>query len=434
MEKESCRSIVLITVLACLAVVLCFWSYSIITLGLLHGFNINIGDPVRPDIFSGNKFLGRLSCKIYSEKNGVVRNVSNRLVAARPGKIHLEYRLMGMPVKRLAVNAVSQVKVIPGGQSIGIMMHSRGIMVVGMSNIIDEAGNPVNPAEEAGIRIGDLILGVNGRKVTDEYQLKNEIAGCGMKQKKVELEIKRGDRVFKTRIRTVLCRETGRPRVGLFVRDTASGVGTISFYHPESGVYGALGHIITDVDTAMSIDLSSGKITEASIRGIHRGKRGRPGEKVGMFMEGGSLDGNIERNTRYGIFGRLKNPLENPFYERPVPVALSYQIKRGPAEMLTVVDGTEIRKYSVEIQDVFYPWNHKGKGIIIKISDPELVSTTGGIIQGMSGSPIMQDGMLVGVLTHVFINDPLQGYGVPAEWMIREAGLLNYDKNLQKAS
>lgn len=434
MKKFSCRSVLSIAILACLAAILCFMSYSVITLGLLQGFNVNIGDPVRPDMFSGNKLLGKMSCEIQDGKNCGVKKISHRPVATRPGRIYLQYRLMGMPVKKLAVNAVTRIKVIPGGQSIGIVMYSKGIMVVGMSNITDESGNTLNPSEEAGIRIGDLILSINGKKVNSEYQLKNEIAICGLNKRKVNLEIKRGNKIFKTTVKTVLCRETGRPRIGLFVRDTASGVGTISFYHPETGTYGALGHIITDVDTAMGIDLSDGKITEASIRGIHRGKKGRPGEKVGMFIEGGPLDGNIEKNTRYGIFGDLKTPLENPYYSKPVPVALSYQVKKGPAEMLTVIDGTEVKKYSVEIQDIFYPWNHKGKGMIIRIVDQELVDSTGGIVQGMSGSPILQDGMLVGVLTHVFINDPLRGYGVPAEWMIKEAGLYHYDVNIQKTS
>lgn len=434
MAKEGCRNLIGIMALVCLAVIFCFWSYSTITLSLLEGFTVNVGDRIGPDIFSGNKLLNRMSCDIYDGESGARRGITGSTAASKPGRLYLHFRLLGVPFQKLAVNVVSQVKVIPGGQSIGIVMHSRGIMVVGMSNILDESGKTVNPAEEAGIKIGDLIIGVNGRKIENEHQLRNEIAMCGMSQKKVELEIKRDGKIVKTSIKTVLCRETGRPRIGLFVRDTASGVGTISFYHHESGTYGALGHMITDVDTAMGIDLSNGKVTEASIRGIHRGKKGQPGEKVGMFIEGGAIEGNIEKNSRYGIFGRLKSPLESPFYNNPVPVALSYQIKKGPAEMLTVIDGTEIKKYSVEIQEIFYPWNSHGKGMIIKINDQELLDNTGGIIQGMSGSPIMQDGMMVGVLTHVFINDPLRGYGVPAEWMIREAGLIINDKNLQKVS
>lgn len=434
MAKESCRSLIGIAVFVCLAVIFCFWSYSTITLSLLEGFTVNVGDPIGPDIFSGNMLLNRLSCDISGTERGSGRNQAGRPVADKPGIMYLHFKLFGVPLQKLAVNVISQIKVIPGGQSIGIVMHSRGIMVVGMSNILDQSGKPVNPAEEAGIRIGDLILAVNGKKIENEHQLRNEIALCGMNQKKVELEIKRDGKIIKTSMKTVLCRETGRPRIGLFVRDTASGVGTISFYHPDTGTYGALGHMITDVDTAMGIDLIDGKITEASIRGIHRGKKGKPGEKIGMFIDGGSIQGNIEKNSRYGIFGRLKSPLENPFYDKPVPVALSYQIKKGPAEMLTVVDGTEIKKYNVEIQEIFYPWNSHGKGMIIKINDPDLADIAGGIIQGMSGSPIMQDGMLVGVLTHVFINDPLRGYGVPAELMIRETGLIINDKNLQKAS
>lgn len=435
MEKESCRSIISISLFLCLAVILCFLSYSNMALGPLQELSVNIGDPIGPDMIKENKLLTRLGCEVSPEISHGIRNVNNRPVATEPGKLYLQFRIFGIPLKKLAVNAVSPVSVIPGGHSIGIVMHSKGIMVVGMSNIIDgTTGKTVNPAEEAGLKIGDLIISLNGKKVESENQLRTEITRCGDGQKAVELEIRRGPKTFRASIRPVLCKETGRPRVGLFVRDTASGVGTISFYHPESGTYGALGHIITDVDTAMGIDLSEGKITEASIRGIQRGKKGQPGEKIGMFMEDGPLDGNILKNSRYGIFGKLTSPLENPFYSKPVPVALGYQIKKGPAEILTVVDGTEMKKFAIEIQEILYPWNNQGKGLILKITDPELIKTTGGIVQGMSGSPILQDGMLVGVLTHVFINDPLRGYGVPAEWMIREAGLLNINNELQKAS
>lgn len=434
MEKKSCRCAAGIILFFCLAVMLCFLSYSTLALSLIQGFNVYTGDSIGADIFPKNKILNKMGLGIYAEKNGMLRNIEERPVAAEPGKMYLQFRFLGVPFKKLAVNAVSQVKVIPGGQSIGIVMHSKGIMVVGMSNIVDESGRTVNPAEEAGIKIGDLLLSANGTKLASEHHLRNEINLSGKSGKSVELEIKRGSKVFKTSIKPVPCRETGRPRVGLFVRDTASGVGTMSFYHPESGTYGALGHLITDVDTAIGIDPSDGKITEASIRGIHRGRKGQPGEKIGMFIENGSLKGDIDKNSRYGIFGKLQNSIENPFYEKSVPVALSYQIKKGPAEMLTVVDGTDIRKFEIEIQEILYPWNNQNRGLIIKITDPGLENITGGIIQGMSGSPIMQNGMLVGVLTHVLINDPLRGYGVPAEWMIREAGLLNSDNKLQKVS
>ncbi len=401
MKKVDCRNVLNITTFICLAVIFCLWCYLKMNPGIYDGF----AEPGK-------------AVSIH-----------------RPGRLQLQYNISRAPSQKAAVEVAAPALVVPGGQSIGIVMHSKGIMVVGMSDIMDEWGKRSNPAEEAGIKVGDLILTANGKKIDNTHQLRSEIGACGINQKNVEFEIKRGSKIIKTSIKTVLCKETGRPRIGLFVRDTASGVGTISFYHPETGTYGALGHMITDVDTAMGIDLSRGKITEASVRGIQRGIKGRPGEKIGMFVEGGNLSGNIEKNTRYGIFGCLQRPLENPLYANPVPVAPSLQVRKGPAEMLTVIDGTEVRKYSVEIQEVFYPWNsHGGKGMIIKIEDRELIDSAGGIIQGMSGSPIIQDGMLAGVLTHVFINDPIRGYGVPAEWMIREAGLLNYDKKMQKAS
>ncbi|MFZ5652280.1 MAG: SpoIVB peptidase [Bacillota bacterium] len=339
-----------------------------------------------------------------------------------------------IPFKNAAIQPVSGINVVPGGQSIGIVMHSKGVMVVGISDITDQSGNSINPAENAGIKIGDIILTVNGKEVNNELLLRNEIAYCGKNQKNVALGIKRGVKTIKINVKTVNCIETGRPRIGLFVRDSASGVGTLSFYHPETGIYGALGHIITDVDTAKGIDIGGGKIVEAQIRAIHRGKKGCPGEKIGMFVENGTISGNIEKNCRYGIFGRLVSPLQNPYYPATVPVAMSHQVKAGPAEILTVIEGTDIEKYSVEIQEVYYPWSNQGKGLVLKVTDSRLVKDTGGIIQGMSGSPIMQNDMLVGVVTHVFINDPLRGYGILAEWMLKEIGIKNSDTKIQKAS
>lgn len=431
MGEVNCRRILFGVLSTCLAAFFCFCGYFVLTIGMFQGLTVNVGDPVKLDILSGNLLFKKLNCDVYTGTKCLQTDTKNP-VAARQGKLYLHYKLFGIPLQKISVNVISQLKVIPGGQSIGIVMHSKGVIVVGMSDVTDASGKNYSPAEEAGIEVGDLILTVNGKKVDNEIQLKSEIAVLG--ENKAELEIKRGTRVFKVRVKPVKCVETNRSRIGLFVRDTASGVGTMSFYHPESQKYGALGHIITDADTARGIDISEGKIVEASIRGIHRGKKGQPGEKIGAFIEDGEIGGKIEKNSRYGIFGELEEPLKNPLYKEPVPVALSYQIRKGPAEILTVIDGTDIKAYSVEIQEIFYPWNSQGKGMIIKVTDPELIKTTGGIIQGMSGSPIMQNGMLAGVVTHVFVNDPLCGYGVPAEWMIREAGMFFSDKKTQKAS
>jgi len=432
--KENCRKVILSAFLATLAVFFCFCGYSGKKVNMLQGLHVNVGDSVNPAIFFKRGIFNNLTLDIYDDRNQKMLYNTGKLSSDRPGKLYLQFKALGLiPFKRTAVNVVSRVNVIPGGQSIGIVMHSKGVMVVGISDIVDETGNRVNPAEEAGLKIGDIILSVNGKKVINEFHLRNEIMTCGQKQKNVNLEVKRGLKIIKTRVKIVHCSETGRPRIGLFVRDSASGVGTLSFYHPDTGTYGALGHIITDVDTSKGIDLGDGKIVEAQIRAIHRGKKGSPGEKIGMFILNGSLSGNIEKNCKYGIFGKLDKPPESPLYGT-IPVAMSYQIQKGPAEILTVVEGTEVKKYSVDIQEVFYPWNNQGKGMIINVTDKELIECTGGIIQGMSGSPIIQNGMLVGVVTHVFVNDPQRGYGILAEWMLKETGLINTDKNLQKVS
>lgn len=421
MQIQGCRSKIVILFSVFLAVISCLWGYFFITLSNFENITVNIGDLIRPEVLIGSKFLNSGSMK--------------QSLTLEPENPSLQLKVFGViPLKKLAVNVISQVKVFPGGQSIGIVINSKGIMVVGMSDITDEQGKKVNPAEDAGIKVGDVILSVNGKKIINEYQLKSAIRDYGMEHRKVVLEIKRGPRVFKTTVNAIVCNETGNFRIGLFVRDNATGVGTLSFYHPESRKFGALGHIIADVDTAKGIDLHSGNIFEASIRGIHRGKKGNPGEKVGVFLEDGYINGNIEKNSRYGIYGTLTKAPENQTFDKPIPVALSYQIEKGPAEILTVLEGTEIKKYSVEIEEVYLPWNSQGKGMIIKVTDPELIRITGGIIQGMSGSPILQNGMLIGVVTHVFINDPLRGYGVPAEWMIKDAGLISSDKLHQNAS
>ncbi|MHB8155963.1 MAG: SpoIVB peptidase [Desulfocucumaceae bacterium] len=399
MEKEYCRKKTTFISKCFLAVLFCLLAYSEII--ITHNSNINT------ELYM--KMLQSKTFHFYQVK-----------------------ALITLPSLKTAVSSDKPIYVIPGGQSIGILMRSKGVIVVGISEITDGAGKCVKPAEKAGIRIGDLILSINGSAITDEFQLKKEIKRAGS-QEDIVLEIKREGKVSKVKVRAVVCSDTEQPRIGLFVRDSASGVGTLSFYHPESKTYGALGHIITDIDTAQGIELSDGRIMEANVKAIHRGNKGRPGEKIGMLVEDGSISGNIEKNTRVGIFGKISSIEENPFFKNSVPVALSSEIKKGSAEMYTVIEGSEIKSYSVEIQEVIFPWNNKGKGMVIRVTDPDLIKNTGGIIQGMSGSPIIQDGKLIGVITHVFINDPQKGYGVPAEWMLREIGII-YDKPRQNVS
>ncbi|MGB9804236.1 MAG: SpoIVB peptidase [Desulfofundulus sp.] len=354
-------------------------------------------------------------------------------VATVPGRVDMQIKLLGfIPLNRLVVNVVPAVKVIPGGHSIGVLLHAQGVMVVGHAMVTDMKGQRQSPALQAGILNGDVILKVNGNRVRSEEQLRREISRCGKMGRAVTLEVKRGQRVFTTRVKPIFCSETRTYHIGLYVRDSAAGVGTLTFYEPRTRKYGALGHVISDIETNRKIDLYDGKIVEALVQGIRPGRRGQPGEKIGLF-NGSGLTGNIEKNTSYGIFGHLQEPLSNPLYPQPVPVALVYQVKKGPAEMLTVLKGNRIGRFSVEILQVMPQNRWEGKGMIIKVNDPELLRQAGGIVQGMSGSPILQDGKFVGAVTHVFVNDPTRGYGVLAEWMLWEANLMPVPKEKKVA-
>ncbi len=409
--------------------------------------NVFVGDKIEPDFNLPGAVLKNLSLHVNQEGKQYLqtsgspgKNLSflpgdESPVAGTPGTFHMQVKLFGMiPVREMVVNVVPRTKVIPGGQSIGVLLHTHGVMVVGMADIKGKGGKKVNPAVDAGISVGDIILKVNDLEIKSDAQLRSIIDNCGKEKKPLQLKIKRKDKTFSTTIKPTYCSETRRYRLGLFIRDSAAGVGTLTFYHPESGSYGALGHMIADIDTAQQIDLADGCVVGANIQSIHPGKRGRPGEKIGLFEGKSTLTGNITKNTRYGIFGKLDDPVDNPVYDKPVPVALNNEIKPGPAQILTVVKGNRIEQYDIEIEKVLPNSRSDGKGLILKITDRELLQCTGGIIQGMSGSPIIQEGRLVGAVTHVFINDPTRGYGVLAEWMLKEADISMKSEKMRQVS
>lgn len=349
-------------------------------------------------------------------------------VAAKPGDLRVQVKLFGfIPVREMMVSVVPEVKVIPGGQAIGVMVNSEGVMVVGRSSIVDEQGKRHNPAAEAGVGLGDILIKINGVQVETEGQVRDQINSVGKAGKPLVLVLKSKStqRPYNATITPIFCNETKRYRIGLFVRDSTAGVGTMTFYHPETRSYGALGHIITDVDTCQPINLNGGKVVGANIEGIRMGKKGQPGEKLGIFRAEEGFSGNVVKNTNCGIFGTLDQEPKNNYSKTAIPVALAAEVKEGPAEIYTVLNGNRIEKFSIEVQQVIPNGKAEGKGMIIKITDPRLLAKTGGIIQGMSGSPIVQDNKLIGAVTHVFVNDPARGYGVLAEWMLYNSSVIS---------
>jgi len=404
--------------------------------------NINVGDSISagldlPGPVMQNFLLDLRSVSdIFSVNGDQYREFTcapdkTQPVASKPGQLEMQLKLFGiLPVHRMMVNVVEPLRMIPGGQSIGVLLHTDGVMVVGEA-AVEKNGRSVFPARSAGIVVGDLILKVNGAKITSENQLQEIVDQCGREGKGVTLLVKHGSKNKLAKIDPVLCDKTARYRIGIFIKNSTAGVGTLTFYDPQTKTYGALGHMIADFENGHKLNPVNGKIVESSVKGLHPGRKGAPGEKLGVFKGNSDIIGNIEKNTTCGIFGKLQNGIPNPYYTRPMPVAMRYQVKKGQAEILTVLDGNKIEPFNIEIVDILPAGSNKE--LVIKVTDRELLSRTGGIIQGMSGSPIIQNGKLVGAVTHVFINDPAKGFGVLVENMLNEANLLNHKQMEKKA-
>lgn len=391
---------------------------------------ISVGDELSLGLKFPPGFLEQLSIEINDGqdildfKNTKFNFADISPVALEPGHVNLQLKLFGIiPIKKINVDVVQNIKVYPGGQAIGVLLRTQGILIVGQSPIIDANGEAHLPAKKAGIEIGDTIVKVNDHYINTDDQLARLINELGSKQESINILIKRNNNFLIKKITPIYCSETKTYRIGLYVRDNAGGVGTLTFFDPISRKYGALGHMISDSDTNQQINIKNGKLVRASIQGIQIGKRGQPGEKVGIFVENSSL-GDIQINSFCGIFGSLRDlKIINSYFSQPLPIAYANQIKTGYAEILTVVENENVEKFSINIEKVM-PGRNDGKSMIIRITDPKLIKKTGGIIQGMSGSPIIQNGKIIGAVTHVFINDPTRGYGIFIENMLKEAGLI----------
>ncbi|ADY56172.1 SpoIVB peptidase [Syntrophobotulus glycolicus DSM 8271] len=316
----------------------------------------------------------------------------------------------------------SDLRVIPGGQSIGISLRTNGVLIVGYAPIIDSSGKEKFPAKNAGIKIGDMILSINEVKAQNDLQVSEEIDQQCQKNKTINFTIKRGNQILKKQISPVFCSETNRNRIGLFIRDEAAGVGTLTFIEPKQQIFGALGHVITDMDTNEKIELKDGKVIESSISSIEKGKNGDPGEKIGTFMINSNFSGKINKNTESGIYGTLEGKFTNKFYKDGILLGLKSEIIPGPAKIYTVLKNNTIEEFDIEIEKIMLNRNDN-KNLIIKITDPKLLDQSGGIVQGMSGSPIVQNQKLIGAVTHVFVNDSTRGYGIFIENMIKDSGL-----------
>ncbi|MFW6287774.1 MAG: SpoIVB peptidase [bacterium] len=410
------------------ALIFLFLSYYLIINGIPASFSIVKGDesivqihfPFKLYVYSKNESELTINGQRLSEDYLKLNPGEVTVLAKDVGSSSLSFKLFGIiPIKTITVNVLPEIDVYPGGQAIGVLLRSRGVMVVGSSYVEDETGNRFYPAKEAGINVGDRIIKINSQAINDKMELAIEIQNAVENgSKEVEFLIVKEDGSQKTIIVEPVKNKQGLYMIGLYVDDGVAGVGTLTFINPDNNEYGALGHEIIETNSQSRIEVREGKIIEAQISGIHSGQRGLPGEKLGTFFQTENVIGEISKNNQFGIFGTLSKIPVNPYFKKPIPVAASNEVKRGAATIYTVLKGGKVEEFSVNIERIYHQSFPNEKGMIINITDPELREVTGGIIQGMSGSPIVQNNKLVGAVTHVFVNEPTKGYGIFAEWML----------------
>ncbi len=434
--------------------------FFIVTLVVLAVYSVQIYDiivfPSQIDIFKGENetidILYPFTVKLLQNKNEKpvlsftddngdnktlkvsIKN-SYEFETINKGNAKLVFNLFGIiPLKEVNINVVDNIYLVPGGNTIGVKLNTKGVLVVALSDdLIGTDEKKYSPAIDAGIKVGDVITNINGIEVEDSnhvIDLLNEIG-----KEKVEITVVRNKHEFTAEVKPVKCKQDNSYRLGIWVRDKTAGIGTLTFYHPESGKFGALGHGITDIDTGSLMPIKNGQILKAKISSIEQGKKGTPGELKGIFFDTTNMLGKIQKNTSFGIYGVINNENNELISREPLPVGLQNEVRTGKAHILCTVNEDKVQQFEIEILKTELQGYPKQKSMILKITDNRLLNETGGIVQGMSGSPIIQDGKIIGAVTHVFVNDPTKGYGVYINWMLKNAGISLYNnKDLATAN
>ncbi len=322
-----------------------------------------------------------------------------------------ELKLLGIiPIKTVNIQEVDEPVLIPCGNPFGIKLLTDGVIVVEVSGFETEDGFKA-PAAEAGIKTGDIIKTVNGEKVSSNDDIERLVSGGGGELLTIKLE-RESKNIF-LNVKPKLCTSDNSYRIGLWVRDSSAGIGTVTFYNPETGVFAGLGHPVCDVDTGNILPLSKGEVVNVTVNGIKRGTAGAPGELLGNFSSASAI-GSLELNCEDGLFGVISSFTP---YNEAIPLGMRQEIEVGEAYIYTTIKGNKPQKYKIVIEKIDLHDSKGSKNMIVRVTDKDLLEKTGGIVQGMSGSPIIQNGKLVGAVTHVFVNNPTKGYAIFADTM-----------------
>lgn len=328
-----------------------------------------------------------------------------------------------LPVKNSSLTVSERDYVAISGELFGLRLFTEGIIIVGIDEVKTAKGNK-SPADKAGLQKGDVIISIDGVKVTSCNEVSEIMEKSGGRVMK--LQYRRKDKSFVTDFQTAYSETEGKYKAGIWIRDSAAGIGTMTFYDTQRKTFAALGHAVCDVDTGEILPVFEGDIVNAEVNGCYKGQKGKAGELCGVFSS--ESKGVLYLNCKCGVYGEMKNmPETDTLY----PVAFNDEVKKGSAQIVSTVDENGPMVYDIEITKISYE-NSEDKNLVIKITDEDLLNKTGGIVQGMSGSPIIQDGKLVGAVTHVFINDPTQGYAIFSRTMLEK--MRSADESVKKAS
>ena len=339
-----------------------------------------------------------------------------KVVDAHGNSFGLNLYLREQPVQAVISHGEPRM-VVPGGNPFGITLHTQGILVVGMTDV-QQGAALVNPAKEAGIKVGDILTHIDGELLERGCDVRMMVSAS--QGETLTFTIMRSGELLELNLTPALSEFDDAYKAGIWVRDSSAGIGTMTYFDPESGMFAGLGHAVCDIDTGAIMPLGHGKIVDVNISGVNAGQSGKPGELKGNFLSHSPL-GELSINSQAGLFGELTSSFLS---HDPIPMARRHEVQPGPAVIFSTISGNKPQSFDISIEKVNHSDISPTKNMVIKVNDERLLEATGGIVQGMSGSPIIQDGKLVGAITHVFVNDPSRGYGIFAENMDKQLRLV----------
>lgn len=353
---------------------------------------------------------------IAKEKITIDKTDTIQLKASGTANLSVQFKLFGiLPVRTLEIHAITPQSVQVCGNAIGIHMETKGVMVLGTSGVKKEDGGLCEPCKNR-LKSGDYILEIDAQKMCCKEDVAEALKNCGGKE--LIFKLRRKGETIEVSISPVLASDQSY-KIGAWIRDDTQGIGTLT-YIKENGEFGALGHGITDVDTGLLMEMETGDCYTAKVLCVVKGKNGEPGEISGYLKrKEENRIGTVTKNSERGIFGIVKTEALVPSSGLQCETALRTEVKKGKAYIYCQI-GEEVRPYEIEIEKVDYANENHSKGMVIRITDETLLEKTGGIVQGMSGSPIVQEGKLVGAVTHVLLSNPEKGYGIFIEDMLME--------------